>query len=351
MPSNEALAAQQEAQHAALVRHKEGLTAAMQELSTLRSVVKALESTVEQLQKERNMLLRELRNAKNTERDLLAQISALTVTCERLTETVQQSGVDGAHRVAQIEALRRDQESRLRAEIDRLTVQLINTQNTNTARSIPWSKISAVEGHPAQVLRDVVASDWKREERALRTMAIDPQTDFGVESSAEDTLPTLLTARVPSAAGGKPDENEDSKLWMAALRRVHQVLLERRRLLHIENDDPVEYLLRTRHEMVSEIVQLHLELRRAAGIATELHQRVEMLSAAARRDRSDGVNPANMVEGHVELLNAAIADMDFSCCRVKRICFTDIDRTFHNIPQEDTMRSLTQRADTAVSVR
>jgi hypothetical protein len=98
----------------------------------------------------------------------------------------------------------------------------------------------------------------------------------------------------------------------------------------------VEFLLRSRGEMVSEVVQMHAEQRRCARLVSELHQRVEIIAASARRDnRHDGGNPANLLEGHVELVAASLADMDFASCRVKRLCFTAIDRTLHSLPVED----------------
>jgi hypothetical protein len=331
--------AQHDAHHAALQRQKEALGAALQELSTLRSVVKALEGTVDQLQRERNTLLQELRTSKSTESELLDQIATLTSTCERLTETVQQSGVDSAHRVAQIEGLRREQDASLRAQIERLQAQLLSTQHpTNLARPIPWSKIASVDGHPAHAIREVVLADAKREERALRTLMTETRTDVGVESSFDDVLGKLLVTKAPTvSASAKAEESEDLRAWGSVARRVHDVLQERRRLLHIDSDEPTEFLLRSRNEMVSEIVQMHTEIRRCARLISELHQRVELISASAKRDsRGDGTNPANLVEGHVELIAAAVADLDFATCRVKRLCFTEVDRTLHALSRDET---------------
>uniref|UniRef100_A0A7S1R2M3 Uncharacterized protein n=1 Tax=Neobodo designis TaxID=312471 RepID=A0A7S1R2M3_NEODS len=327
------------AQQAALQRQKEALSAALQELSTLRSVVKALESTVDQLQRERNTLLQELRTAKTTESELLDQIATLTSTCERLTETVQQSGVDSAHRVAQLEGLRREQDAALRTQIERLQAQLLSTQHpTNLSRPIPWSKIASVDGHPAHILREVVLADAKREERALRTLITEPRNDVGVESASDDLLEKLLTVR-QTASSSKADESEDLRAWTAVARRVHDVLIDRRRILHIDSDEPVEFLLRSRNEMVSELVQMHREMRRCARLISELHQRVELISASAKREsRGDGTNPANLVEGHVELIAAAVADLDFATCRVKRLCFTDVDRALHSFDNDDLDR-------------
>lgn len=320
-------AAQVEAQHAALVRHKESLTAAMQELSTLRSVVKALEGTVAQLQTERNLLLEELRSSKQSEAELLEQISSLTQTCERLTETVQQSGVDGAHRVANLEALRRDQEAKLKHEIERLNAHLLSTQHpTHSARPIPWSKIAAMDSHPAHVLRDVVTTDAKREERALRTM--DTTGGAGPGDAVDNLLQRLLMPM-------KAEDSEDLRAWLIVLRRIHDVLIDRRKLLHIETETAEEFLLRSRHELVSELVHFHAEVRRCVTLVAELHQRVDVLSRTTRREvTSDGVSTGSTVhyvEGHVELVAAALADMDYACSRVKRVMFTDVDRAIHSI--------------------
>jgi outer membrane murein-binding lipoprotein Lpp len=341
-PTAEAIKAQQQAHQQALLRHKESLSVAMQELSTLRSVVKALEGTVDQLQRERNTLLQELRAAKQTEVELLDQITNLTGTCERLTETVQQSGVDSAHRVAQVEGLRREQDAQLRGQIERLQAQLLSTQHPiNVSRPIPWSKIASLDSHPVHVLREVVTADAKREERALRTLGIDPQTDQGNESAADDPLPKLLmqSSKGPQPQGqSRQDESEDYRAWLVVLRRIYDVLCDRRKLLHVDSDGPVEFLLRSRNEMVSEITQMHGETRRCARLVSELHQRVELISASAKRSDSlhEGGNPANLIEGHVELIAACLSDLDFASCRVKRLCFTDVDRALHGLPIDES---------------
>ena len=301
---------------ATLLRHKDALSTALQEVQTLKTVVKALESTVAQLQHERNMLLDELRASKNAESDLQAQVQSLTHTCERLTETIQLSGVENAHRVTSIESSKREETLAMRTQIDRLETQLLSTQHPqNVARPIPWNKISKMDGHPAHVLRDTVVHDARREERWLSTMQPDPP-------DVEDKLATLNDV--------KSDDSDDSRVWVQVCRRIYHVLSERRRLIHIDEDSPVEFLLRTRHEMVGEMVHSHAEVRRTANIVTELVQRLGVAAGSNARREIDAASVA-FVEAQVELISAALSDLDYSLTRTKTSCFSDIDCAIHKL--------------------
>ena len=334
---------------AALTRHRTALAAAVKEVTTLKSVVKALESTIEQLQHERNLLLDELRESKKSEAAMLAQIEQLSAMCERLTDVIQRCGVETAHRAARLEAQRREADTKARVQIERLSVQLLSTQNPlNTSRAVPWSKIQTIDGHPALVLRDVVIVDAKREAQWLKgcpdSLAPDPAP--GVEDALE---------RLASVAGAfqKDDLSEESATWRSVLRRIYTVLKDRRRVLSVDSEVPSDsFLLRTRHEMIGCFVQLHNDTRRCAALLAELMQRVETaltsgsVEAASSSSASSGITGLShalaagggastagfvtALESQIELLCTCVADMDDLFVRVRHTCFSDADVAFHD---------------------
>lgn len=297
-----------------LAKHREGLSVTLKEVNALKAIIKGLEGTIQQLQLEKISLTEQLRVSKETQADYLQQIQKLSSMCEQLTGAIQRTGVENAGRMSRAEQKWRAQEAKYQTQVERLTSQLLSTQHPQSAaRPIPWSKIATIEGHPAHVLREVVLEDQKREERILNN---------ALPTDALDHLDMLVS--LGQSSSGK--HSEDEAVWRQVLSRVHLVLRQRRKLLHVSVDDPapVEFLLRTRHQMVTEVAHLHDEVRKCSNLLMGIIHKIEASTVFN--------GGAAAMEGQLELVCSFVGDMDFALNRVKTLCFSDVDKSLFDVP-------------------
>jgi hypothetical protein len=304
-----------------LSKHRESLNLTLREINALKAVIQGQEQAIGKLMNEKEQLLQQLAKAKDTEFELVAQIQQLTVTCEELSQTIQRRGVETAARINAVETQKRESELIAKTMIDRLQTQLLSTQHPlSSARPLPWNRIQSIEGHPAIIIKEIVLADARREENMMgRPMTVNQEDDFLEKLKEQSRIPTNRDVRDMANLG----TSEDEAMWRIACGRLYQVLHERRNFLHTSvEQSPVEFLLRTRHQLVAEVCHLHKMVNRCASMVSVLFDRLEGIISSYG---------GQAIGGQLELVAASVADMDSTLHRAKLHCFSTVDCVMHNV--------------------
>ena len=307
-----------------LNKHKESLNLTLREINALKAVIQGQEQAISKLQQEKATLLDQVRTAKETELELVQQIQHLSETCEQLTATIQRRGMENAARLNALESQKKEADVAAKAMIDRLHNQLLSTQNPiSSARPMPWNRVQAIEGHPAHVLREVVLLDSRREESMMaRPMTVQMEDDMLAKLKEHSRPPAIGTVSHQDEATGERN-SDDEAIWRQVLARIHDVLLDRRKWLSTSNEpSPAEFLLRTRHQLVGEVVHIHQVVAKCSNLVSVLFDRLESVVSASG---------GQAIGGQLELVAATVADMDATLHRVKLHCFSTADCVYHNL--------------------
>lgn len=299
---------------ALLVRHKSHLTTMCAEVTSLKSVIKALEESNEGLRHEVSSLKLELRHYKDNSQALARQLGDSDSAADTLTLAMQKQNQDHSHIVSELESNIRRIVSENKLKYDRLGAQLEATQQPNSStQPLPWRRIAPVLDHPVHILREVILDDQRREERILQRNL--PILAGDNTFSASDPLLRLTSSDIGCASGS------DDASWLLVVKRVFVVLKERRASLGVSNADaPTDFFVRSRNMMVGEWVQLHREVGKALRVLTSL-----------RRASPDGAQRSGgmFFERQIDHASSILADVDTQCHRVEQTCFTDIDRILY----------------------
>ena len=294
---------------------------AVKETQALRTTLRTMEHTVTALQQEKQQLRLQVAEARQAEQRLAEDGNKLREDIQRLQHNINRILAEHAERVVLNETQRHAELAQLRRKIEQLEVQLSLTQESSfVQRPLTWFRMSRVESHPVHTVRDVVLSDAKREE-ALRERGSIPNPGSDVAAVRALELDALLE----EPALEEQQNSQDDSVWRLVCKRLHKVLSDRRNLLHLNVDGPVDFLLRTRSVLVSQWCQLHLDILRCSKVMLAL---LGQLDASLRN--TGQVNVMDL-ERQLEVACSILSDVDVSCHRAKIQCFSDVDKMIHGV--------------------
>lgn len=353
-----------------LHRHKETLGRTLKEVEALKGAIRELETSLAKSERERQSLAAALEASRQSEAQLLAQVHALSDACETVTRNAQSRGVDAAERYTRLECQARQRECQLKSSIDRLHAQLAASQQpVSSVRSAPWHAVANSDAHPAHAVREAVLGDAQWELRLLGGTAPPPP--------AVDALAALLAAsRRPedaatagaliagggaaavAAANNSSGRSLDEGRWRQVCRRLFDVLSQRRAALGTTHEQgPTEFLVRTRHTIIQEMVHLHGETRRCCALLWTALECAQSLGSAAgsavptssARASTTTASAATaawnagggsatafgrsnqaLLENYLDVLGSALGDMDHAFSRVRTLMLSDVDRAVHS---------------------
>lgn len=242
-----------------LERTKANLQLSVKEAQSLRSIVKAQEATISELNSEKSQLMYRIQDAQGTIARLEEEMRVLKETKASQSATIERMCLEHAETMTDANSIARGENMRLKALVDRLSAHVSQSQfpRDDGPRPLAWSHISTISNHPIHVLRRVVLADQRREESGLH--GILPANSGGSAVAAEDDDLEMLLGTSESTQ----HHSEDAETWRSICRRFYQVLTDRRRIHHLLSDDvPQDFLIRTRHVMVGEWAAMHAEVLR-----------------------------------------------------------------------------------------
>jgi hypothetical protein len=306
---------------AALVKHRKKLTVALNEISALKSSLRNLERIVEEQQAEKKDFLENIERHRLSDATLKREIASLNEKIAALEEQKRRESVSHADYVTSLENARREEIMALKETTNRLSAQIAACTNS-AARGLPWNRVAELEHHPIHTIRRVIVADEKRE---LLLQARGPST-LPLEEEVEDSaLDVLLTESECE------EVSHDEEQWRAVGKRVHKVLEDRRRMLfQLKTEMPIDFLLRTRHQMVGEWVFVHRELRRAMKHISRLYQRCDAVVCGSTFDAQKMFVE---LQRELEIALSVMEDLDCCCIRVKKHSFSTVDRIIHEVPE------------------
>lgn len=307
------------------------------EVSSLRSVVRTLERSTQQLQADKSQLAYELQDARHYHKKQEEEIKRLTALAEGQTATIQRMAADHAEEVVSEQLVSKREIANLRAMIDRLSGQLSLSNNPRDGQRVepqplPWQLVAKIPSHPIHIIRKIVLADQRREELGTIHIRSDNEGDDGYDEEATSStdLDVLLSSSEKHAA-----YSEDDTTWRSICRRLHQVLTDRRRVHHLLLEEtPIDIMLRTRHSLVAEWAALHADIARIQRNMLGFVAYIQNAITTPWNDSSskhDHHRVSTDLGRHADSLSSSLSDMMYQCSKVRETCFTDVDRAFHAV--------------------
>lgn len=347
-----------------IARLRQALTLATDENASLRSLLRTHESKIQELQAERQRLTHEvgeLRRSIGAAEDEVARLRSLT---QAQTDAIGRMATEHTNELSEANAARQSECSRLRSIAERLNATILSYAPAAQAmvdgasgvpKPLEWERIQKLPLHPLHTLRKVILADHRREELLRQGVALGG--DNPVNDAGSSDLDPLLEDHDPD----HHVQSEDATVWLHVCRRMHQVLVDRRRLLHLEEDDkdtsPTVFLLRSRHQLVGAWFSLHEDVLRLQNHLLALCKfiRVDVLEvelpwfADQQATPLQGNGPAQVIphtliqfkkrirklqselRKHVEVVESMMADIMGRLHDTDARCVTEADRRLHGV--------------------